>query len=294
MTAVITGAGGQLGRALQREFPDARGLGRSELDVTDADAVRDFDWTGTDVVVNAAAWTAVDAAEDPARRDAVWAVNADAVASLAEAARRHGFVLVHVSTEYVFDGRHDGPIPEDAPLSPLSVYGRSKAAGDRFASGIERHYVVRTSWLVGEGGNFVRTMASLADRGSCPAVVDDQIGRPTCAADLAAGIAHLLRSGASFGTYNLTGAGEPASWADVAAEVFRLRGRPPGDVRRVSTAEYFAGKEGIAQRPPNSVLDLTRIRSAGFEPRDWRTGLVEYLTTDPARRESTGQSPAGA
>jgi dTDP-4-dehydrorhamnose reductase len=283
VTAVILGAGGQLGRALRTEFPGARAVGRGELDVTDPAAVRDFPWDGVDVVLNAAAWTAVDAAEDPDRQAAVFALNADAVASLAEAARRHGFVLVHVSSEYVFDGRHPGPVPEDAPPSPLSVYGRSKAAGDRYASAVERHYLVRTTWLVGEGGNFVRTMASLADRGIAPAVVDDQIGRLTFAADLAAGIAHLHRTRAPFGTYNLTGAGEPASWADVAREVFRLRGRSPDDVTPVSTAEYYAGKSGIAPRPLNSVLDLAKIRAAGFEPRDWRVALPDYLGRQEAQ-----------
>lgn len=277
VSTVITGAGGQLGRALQREFPDAVAVGRAELDVTDAAAVHDFDWAGTDVVVNAAAWTAVDAAEDPAQQAAVWAVNAEAVASLAEAAQRHGFVLVHLSSEYVFDGRHDGPVPEDAAPSPLSAYGRSKAAGDRFASAVARHYLVRTTWLVGEGRNFVGTMASLAGRGASPSVVDDQIGRLTFATDLAAGIAHLVRTGAPFGTYNLTGGGEPASWADVAREVFRLSGRDPDDVRRVSTAEYDAGKPGIAPRPANSVLDLSRLRATGFEPPDWRVALADYL-----------------
>lgn len=281
MTAVITGAGGQLGRALRREFPGALALDRSALDLTDAAAVREFDWGGTDVVLNAAAWTAVDAAEDPAQRAAVWAINAAAVAALAEAAERHGFVLVHVSTEYVFDGRSSGPIPEDALPSPLSAYGRSKADGDRFASAAARHYIARTTWLVGEGGNFVRTMASLADRGVSPSVVDDQIGRLTFATDLAAGIAHLVRTGAPYGIYNLTGSGAPASWAEVAGEVFRLRGRSADDVRRVSTAEYFAGRAGIAPRPAHSVLDLTKIRSTGFEPRDWKDGLVEYLRSDP-------------
>ena len=289
MTAVITGARGQLGRALRREFPGALALARSDLDLTDAAAVRGFDWSGADVVLNAAAWTAVDAAEDPTRQAAVWAINAEAVASLAEAAQRHGFVLVHVSSEYVFDGRQAGPISEETPPSPLSAYGRSKAAGDRFAAAAARHYVVRTTWLVGEGGNFVRTMASLADRGVSPSVVDDQIGRLTFATDLAAGIAHLLRAGAPFGTYNLTGAGDPASWADVAREVFRLRGRSPDDVRRVSTAEYYAGKPGIAPRPPNSVLDLAKVRSTGFEPRDWRPALAEYLRSEPA-----GDGPPGA
>ncbi|MGY2066418.1 SDR family oxidoreductase [Blastococcus sp. SYSU DS0619] len=278
MNAVIVGAAGQLGRALQREFPDAVALDRTALDVTDAAAVRAFDWTGVDVVLNAAAWTAVDAAEDPANAAAVRAVNVDAVAHLADTAQRHGSALVHLSSEYVFDGRHAGPIPEDAPPSPLSVYGRSKADGDACATAIDRHWLVRTTWVVGEGGNFVRTMAGLADRGVSPSVVDDQIGRLTATADLAAGIRHLIATGAPYGTYNLTGDGEPASWADVAATVFTARGRSAGDVTRVSTAEYFAGRTGIAPRPHNSVLDLAKIHATGFRPRDWRSMLDRYLS----------------
>jgi dTDP-4-dehydrorhamnose reductase len=277
VTAVVVGANGQLGRALRREFPSAVALDRAALDVADADAVRRYDWTGVDVVLNAAAWTQVDAAEDPANHDAVRAANVDAVRWLAEAARRHGFTLVHVSSEYVFDGGHSGAIPEDLPPSPLSVYGRSKADGDRHAVAAPRHYLLRTTWVAGEGGNFVRTMAGLADRGVQPAVVADQIGRPTFTADLAAGIRHLLDSGAPFGTYNLTCGGDPASWADVAAAVYEARGRRPDDVRRVSTAEYFADKPQAAPRPLNSVLDLSKITGTGFRPRDWRTALAEYL-----------------
>lgn len=277
MTAVVVGAGGQLGRALRREFPDAVALDRSALDVSSASAVRAFDWSGVDVVLNAAAWTAVDAAEDPANLAAVRAANVDAVGFLADAARQHGFTLVHVSSEYVFDGRHPGPIPEDLPPSPLSVYGRSKADGDRLAEALDRHYLVRTTWVVGEGGNFVRTMASLADRGVSPTVVDDQIGRPTFASDLAAGIRHLVATAAPFGTYNLTNSGKPASWADVASAVFEERGRSASDVGRVSTAKYFADKPAAAPRPLNSVLDLAKIRSTGFAPREWRPALAEYL-----------------
>jgi dTDP-4-dehydrorhamnose reductase len=277
VNAVVVGANGQLGRALRREFPDAVALDRSALDVSSASAVRDFDWSGVDVVFNAAAWTAVDAAEDPANLAAVRAANVDAVGHLADAARTHGFTLVHVSSEYVFDGRHPGPIPEDLPPSPLSVYGRSKADGDRLAEALERHYLVRTTWVVGDGGNFVRTMASLADRGISPAVVDDQIGRPTFTADLAAGIRHLVESGAPFGTYNLTCSGSPASWAEVASAVFAARGRSGDDVTRVTTAEYFAGKPAAAPRPLNSVLDLAKVEAAGLSPRDWRPALAEYL-----------------
>ncbi|MFD2092799.1 SDR family oxidoreductase [Blastococcus deserti] len=281
MTTVVVGANGQLGRALQKRFPDAVALDRAALNVADGEAVARYDWSGVDVVVNAAAWTAVDAAEDPANHAAVRAANVDAVGHLADAGERHGFTLVHISSEYVFDGRYDGPIPEDLPPSPLSVYGRSKADGDREAARLERHYVVRTTWVVGEGGNFVRTMASLADRGVSPTVVDDQVGRPTFTTDLAGGIAHLLDTGAAFGTYNLTNAGEPASWAQVAAAVFEARGRSADDVGRTSTAEYFADKPQAAVRPLNSVLDLSKITATGFAPRNWRTALSEYLAALP-------------
>jgi dTDP-4-dehydrorhamnose reductase len=277
MTAVIVGANGQLGRALRREFPDAVALDRAALDVSDEAAVRAFDFSAVDVVLNAAAYTKVDAAEDPANLAVVRAANTDAVGWLAEAAERDRFTLVHISTEYVFDGRHPGPIPEDLPLSPLSVYGQSKADGDLHLASLERHYLVRTTWVVGEGGNFVRTMASLADRGVSPSVVDDQIGRPTFTADLAAGIHHLLEAGEPFGTYNLTNDGDPVSWAGLAAAVFEARGRSANDVHRVSTADYFADKPQAAPRPLNSVLDLSKITDTGFTPRNWRKALQEYL-----------------
>ena len=278
MTAVVLGAGGQVGRALARRFPDAVALTRAGLDVGDPAAVAAHDWSGVDLVVNAAAWTAVDAAEDPANRAAVRAVNVDGVGALADAARAHGFLLVHFSTEYVFDGTHPGPIPEDAPVHPLSVYGRSKADGDALVTALDRHLLLRTTWVVGEGRNFVRTMAGLADRGVSPAVVADQVGRPTLAADLADAVAHLVDAGAS-GTYNVTGGGEPGSWADVAEVVFAARGRDPHDVRRVSTAEYTADRPGLAPRPLNSVLDLARLQATGHSPRDWRAAVQDCLTT---------------
>jgi dTDP-4-dehydrorhamnose 3,5-epimerase len=221
----------------------------------------------------------VDAAEDPANLAAVRAANVDAVGHLARAVRTSGATLVHISSEYVFDGKHDGPIPEDWPANPLSVYGQSKADGDTQATNVTKHYLVRTTWVVGDGGNFVRTMAGLADRGASPTVVDDQIGRPTFTADLAAGVAHLLRTRAPFGTYNLTNDGDPASWADVAAAIFEARGRTADDVTPVSTADYFADKPAAAVRPLNSVLDLSKIVATGFRPRDWRTALTDYLAS---------------
>jgi dTDP-4-dehydrorhamnose reductase len=157
------------------------------------------------------------------------------------------------------------------------VYAQSKAAGDLVVSTTPRHYLVRTSWVIGDGNNFVRTMASLAEKGVKPSVVDDQIGRLTFTQDLAAGIKHLVDTHAEFGTYNLSNDGDPASWADIAKEVYQLVGKSADDVTPVTTTGYYAGKEGIAPRPLQSTLDLAKIKATGFVPREWRQALHEYL-----------------
>ncbi len=282
---VVVGANGQLGLALQERLPGAVALDRAALDVSDEAAVQAYDWSGVEAIVNAAGWTDVDGAEDPAKLDAVRAANVDAVAHLAAAAERAGATLVHVSSEYVFDGTHPGPMPEDLTPSPLSVYGRSKADGDEVAASVDRHYIVRTTWVVGEGRNFVRTMAGLADGGVSPRVVDDQIGRLTFAADLAAGIVHLLDVGPDFGTYNLTSDGDPVSWAQVASAVFAVCGRSAADVRGISTRDYLADKPDSAHRPLNSVLDLEKIIATGFSPPGWRDVIPRFLDR-PERRSS--------
>lgn len=273
MRVCVLGAGGLLGRALTAALPDAVALGRAELDVGDAAAVAAHDFSGVDVVVNAAAHTAVDRAEtEPA---AAWRANALGPAHLAAAAAAHGFVLVQVSTEYVFDGTADGPVPVDAPLAPLGVYGASKAAGELAVRAAPRAVVVRTSWLVGDGPGFVATMARLAADGVSPEVVDDQVGRPTFAADLAAALPALAGRGP--GTYHVTGGGEPVSWCGLAREVFARCGRDPGDVRAVSTAEYGATRPHLARRPANSVLDLAGLAGTGVATPDWRAGLDAHL-----------------
>jgi dTDP-4-dehydrorhamnose reductase len=286
---LIVGALGQLGRALFAAHPDAdrvdlfEGEGVTSLDLTDSAAVAAWPWHEYAVVLNAAAYTAVDAAETTEGRVAAWAANATGPATLARLAREHRFTLVHYSSEYVFDGTValDPGHVEDEPLSPLGVYAQSKAAGDLAVGLAPRHYLIRTSWVIGEGKNFVRTMRALADKGVSPSVVDDQVGRPTFAADLAAGVRHLLHTAAPFGTYNLTCDGDPASRADVAAAVFAARGRRAEDVVRIRTEDYVRDRPGIAPRPLNSVLDLARIRATGFRPRNWRHALETYLTSAP-------------
>lgn len=282
MTAAVLGAGGQLGRALVDVLPDADGFTRADLDVTDPVAVAEVDWSRYDTVYNAAAYTAVDAAETPEGRAAAWRTNATAVAHLARAAREHDVTLVHVSTEYVFDGRSVGPIPVDAPFTPLSVYGASKAAGELAATSA-KHYLVRTSWVVGDGANFVRTMLGLAARGVSPTVVEDQIGRLTLADDLAGGLVALVASGAPFGTYHLASSGEPASWTEVARATFAAAGRSADDVATTTTAAYFADKPTAARRPLNSVLDLRKAAAAGVTLPPWRESLARYVKEELSR-----------
>lgn len=279
---LVLGADGQLGKALRAAYNGDTSVEfatRAEFDLTAAASYAGRNWKNYSTIINAAAYTAVDTAETPEGRQAAWAINVTAVGRLAAVAARHGITLVHVSSDYVFDGTAQTH-SEDEPLSPLGVYGQSKAAGDAVVSVVPRHYIVRTSWVIGEGNNFVRTMASLAGRGIAPGVVNDQIGRLSFTEDIAAGIKHLLDNNAGYGVYNLSNEGEPQSWADIAADVYELTGHARDMVTGVSTEEYFKGKSA-APRPLNSTLDLTRIKSAGFIPAPARQRLAEYLKEQP-------------
>lgn len=179
----------------------------------------------------------------------------------------------------------------DHPVAPLSVYGQSKAAGETAVRACPRHYVIRTSWVIGEGKNFVATMARLAAQGG-PSVVAHQHGRLTDAADLAAGVLHLVDSGAPYGTYHLTGSGEPCTWKQVARWVFEDLGHDPARVTPVSTAEYNGGTNDGAPRPVNRVLDLCSILDAGFTPADSRAvALEEAAAFDGRRSAHDGCSP---
>ncbi|HVV25594.1 MAG TPA: NAD(P)-dependent oxidoreductase [Candidatus Saccharimonadales bacterium] len=276
----IVGANGQLGKALHVKYPRARTADVSELDITDADSVANFDWSGIKVIFNAAAYTNVDGAESEDGKKACWAVNADGVANLAQAAAEHDITLVHISTEYVFDGRQS-PHTEDEPASPLSAYGKSKAAGDLEAAKAPKHYIVRVSWLIGEGNNFVRTMLGLGAKGIEPKVVADQIGRLTFTTELVRGLDHLLSTRAPYGVYNLSNEGEPASWAEVTRAVFEDAGYDL-QVFDTTTEAYFADKPAAAKRPLLSTLALDKIEALGFTPHDWRTDLQEYIKKEQA------------
>lgn len=279
---LILGAHGQLGKALQVKYPAAHAADRDELDITDWDSLSKYDWSGVDVILNAAAYTNVDGAETAEGREAAWKINGTAVGYLAKLAGQHKLTLVHISSEYVFDGTKT-PHTEDEPLTPLGVYAQSKAAGDIAASIAEKYYILRTSWVIGDGKNFVRTMMGLAKKNISPTVVADQVGRLTFTPTLVDAIDNLLQKKPDYGIYNVSNDGEPASWADITRAIFKELGRDDLGVTDTTTEEYFAGKPGISPRPKQSGLDLGKIKATGLHLRDWRVDLSEYIRTEQAK-----------
>lgn len=273
----IVGANGQLGTALRTHYPGARYADIDELDITSKQSVDNFDWSGVETILNAAAFTNVDGAETTEGRVTAWKVNASAVGNLVRVAQKHGITLLHISSDYVFDGTRE-PHVEDESFSPLSVYGASKASGDLLVQQLDNRYILRTTWVIGEGHNFVRTMLGLAEKGVSPTVVADQVGRLTFTSELVRAIDHLLSTKAPYGTYNVTNDGPLASWAEITRQIFTLAGYDNLTVTNTTTAEYFAGKEGIAPRPLGSDMSLEKLHATGFESRDWQDNLKQYIS----------------
>ena len=272
----ITGANGQLGTALRQYYTKAKFADINELDITNQQSVENYNWSDTQIIINTAAYTNVDGAESPEGRIASWKVNATAVGNIAQVARQNNITLVHISTDYVFDGTIT-PHLEDEPFSPLSVYGASKTSGDLLVSTLQNYYILRTSWVIGEGKNFVRTMLDLAHKGINPSVVNDQIGRLTFTSELVKAIDFLLSTKAPLGTYNITNDGQSASWAEITRTIYKLSNLN-NTVTGVSTKDYYKDKQGIAPRPLQSELSLDKIKSLGYKPQPWQEALQEYLT----------------
>lgn len=272
----ITGANGQLGTELRKKYPQAKYADIEELDITSAESVNNYDWSGIEVLINAAAYTNVDGAQTDEGRKASWNVNAMAVSNLTNVAKSKDITLVHISTDYVFDGTISEYTEADQ-FAPLSVYGASKAAGDLVVSQTKKHYLLRTSWVIGQGKNFVRTMMDLASKNISPNVVSDQVGRLTFTSELVRAIDHLLVNQCEFGTYNLTNDGSPASWAEITRKIFESLKRADLTVSDTTTKDYYKNKENIAPRPLNSVLNLAKIQSTGFKSNMWEDELNEYV-----------------
>lgn len=272
---LITGANGQLGHALGDMYPKARATDSKELDISDSSAVKEFDWDKVTTIINAAAYTNVDEAESLDGRKTAWSVNATGTANLVRLALERNLLIVHFSTDYVFDGTNDNH-SEDEPFSPLSSYGASKAAGDAVLSLLPKHYLLRTSWVIGEGKNFVKTMLEVGKKGISPKVVSDQVGRLTFVDELVRAIDHLLSISPAYGTYNLSNGGDPASWAEITRQIFKAAGLNL-QVTDITSKEYSKDKPEAAPRPLLSTLNLSKIEQTGFTPADWHQALEEYV-----------------
>jgi dTDP-4-dehydrorhamnose reductase len=286
---LVTGARGMLGRdlviALERRGESVTGLSHSDLDVTDSAAVGSaVGRNQPDVIVNCAAWTAVDDAE--LREDQAFLINGTGVANLA-AACGPGIRMVHISTDYVFDGRARDPYSEADPPAPRSAYGRTKLAGERAVLDLlpGRGYVARTAWLYGaHGSNFVRTMIRLERQRPHVDVVDDQYGQPTWAGDVANQIIALIQVDAPPGVYHATSSGE-TTWYAFAREIFGLLGADPARVRPTTTGTLARP----APRPGYSVLGHDRCAAVGLPPIDhWQTCLRRAFPALTAADRASG------
>lgn len=273
MKWLVTGAGGQLGADLLARLAadDAVGLTRPDLDIADAAAVSAlFAQVRPDIVINAAAYTAVDAAE--ADEDGAHSGNAVGPRNLAEASARSGARLIHLSTDYVFAGDGNAPYSVTAPTAPKTAYGRTKLAGERLVREAlpDASWVVRTAWVYGATGkNFVKTMARLEKSRETLTVVDDQRGSPTWSADLADGLIALGRSEAVPGIYHCTNSGD-TTWCGLARAVFEELGADPRRVHPITSAEFVTP----APRPAYSVLSGAEWQAAGLPAmRNWRDAL---------------------
>lgn len=248
---------------------DVRGLDLPDLDITDPASVQ-AGLREADIVINCAAFTAVDLAEDHEQQ--AFTVNAVGPANLARQCARQGSRLVQLSTDYVFDGDQSSPYAEDDAPAPRSAYGRTKLAGEWAVRSElpDASYIVRTAWLYGEAGpNFVSTMARLEGEKETVDVVDDQRGQPTWARDVARALISLVDAGAPAGTYHATSTGQ-ATWYALARRVFELLGADPDRVRPTTTEKF----PRPARRPANSVLGHSRWAEAGLEPlRSWDAAL---------------------
>lgn len=284
---LVTGCNGQLGRAVRKEYAGeevtfintdvTEGEGVRALDITDVDAVMELvRREKPDVIINCAAHTNVDLCEK--QWDSAYRINAIGPRNLSIAATAVGAKMIHVSTDYVFEGNGTRPYTEfDAP-NPISAYGKTKLEGERFVQAFaDRYFILRTAWLYGEGKNFVKTMLRLAETHDEVSVVDDQVGSPTSAVELARMI-HYLEKTDNYGIFHATCEGD-TNWADFAETIFKKAGKVT-KVRHVSSEEYAKMNPASAKRPAYSILDNYMLRLTGdYRMADWQDALDEYMKT---------------
>jgi dTDP-4-dehydrorhamnose reductase len=276
MSIAILGSNGQLGRELVKHYPSADAYGHKDLDISDPVQVDGINWSQYDTIINAAAYVNADNSQTPEGEILTWKANFLGPTNLAKVAIKNNLHLIHFSSEYVFNGDISNH-SEDEPFSPLSVYGKTKAAADEVVSKVPNHHILRTTWVVGDGHNFVKTMTKLADMRIDPKVVDDQFGRITFTSELVRAVDHILNNEVATGTYNLSNSGKIRSWADIAALTYEMAGHDPSRVIPISTAEYSSDKKNFAPRPTHSDLDLSKIQATGFVSEDYEPLMQSYI-----------------
>ena len=281
MKILVTGVKGQLGydvvNECQKRGYDAIGVDVEEMDITNPEAVDHvIAEANPDAVIHCAAWTAVDAAEEPENVAKVRAVNADGTQNIANVCKKLNCKLLYISTDYVFDGQGSEPwLPDQKDYRPLNVYGQTKLEGElAVANTVEKYFIVRIAWVFGVNGkNFIKTMLNVGKTHDTIRVVNDQIGTPTYTYDLARLLVDMAES-EKYGYYHATNEGGYISWYDFACEIFRQAGYPT-KVIPVTTAEYGLSK---AKRPFNSRLEKHKLVENGFTPLpDWKDALKRYL-----------------
>ncbi len=282
---IVTGCNGQLGRAINKELPADKyelintdvfeGEGITPLDITNVDAVVELARkTKASAIINCAAYTAVDKQESDI--DLSYKINAIGPRNLAIAASETGAKLVHISTDYVFEGNGTRPYIEFDKTGPVSVYGKTKLAGEEMVKQFARDFfIIRTAWLYGDGKNFVKTMLGLSEKYDEVSVVKDQLGTPTSTKELAKAIHYLLGT-ENYGVFHGTCEGD-TNWADFTEEIFRLAGKSTR-VNHVTTKEYTEKNPQAAPRPAYSILDNYMFRlTSDFMFADWHYAIEEYL-----------------
>jgi len=277
---LVTGGNGQLGKALQNILKDEKTLFTDveNMDITDKESIEKvFNEFKPEWLIHGAAYTNVDGCEEnPEIADKVNRIGTE---NLAGACKKHNCRMIYISTDYVFDGKNQEPYTEEDTPNPQSVYGKTKLAGEKATIKLQDSYVLRTSWVYGDGQNFVKTMLVLSSKMDKVRVVNDQFGRPTFAEDLAQGIYDLVKNKPESGTYHISGGGKTISWEDFSRKIFEVAGKKT-KVVGITTKAYFAQypDKKIAPRPHFSVFSLEKSKKAGIKIIDWEDSLKIYVS----------------
>lgn len=273
LDGIVFGAQGQLGRRLVHDFPGLKAFSRGEFDISLPEGLEQLNVSSSSLILNAAAFTAVDASQTAEGMAAAYSSNVRGVKVLADISLKSGATLVHYSSDYVFDGSKNSAYSAQDVPNPINVYGLSKAAGEAIASMNPKTYIFRTSWVFGDGDNFVLKMLKNALRGQPVSVVDDQFGRPTSTGTLSQATRHAIHVKAPFGIYHISNGGPLASWYDVARFIFSCVAADTSLVSRASTKDFVSPL--TARRPINSDLGVSDLPQ--FEPEDWRDNVKSYV-----------------